>query len=79
MQPPLPEPLKHLSKPDAPKHIKTTQVAVLVEFWGFTQSGRDFVRKLERCGVLKPKTLKHQRHKFWSTEAVLNVWRIEQK
>ena len=77
--PPLPKGYQYLTGPTAPQYLKTGQVAKLMEFWGFTLSGRDFVRKLERCGALTPTPLKHQHGKRWATAKVLEVWRAEQK
>lgn len=74
--PPLPPHFSHLTRAGAPLHLSTADAAELLEFWGFTRSGRDFLRKLERCAVLVPVPVTHQRTKRWDTAAVLAIyWR----
>lgn len=74
--PPLPPRFSHLTAAGAPLNLSTADAAELFEFWGFTRSGRDFLRKLERCDVLAPVPLTHQRTKRWATAEVLGIyWR----
>lgn len=78
LQPPLPPKLKHLSRIEhRPIHLCASQVALLLEFWGFTINGAEHVKKLARCGVLKPVRLTHQRGLRFLTGQVLAVWETE--
>lgn len=77
--PPLPNKLKRLSGPHAPLYVATADVRALVEFWGFTRNGEDFVKKLVRCEVLKPVKLKHQRGNRFPTIAVLELYDQERQ
>ncbi len=75
--PPLPNQLKKLGGPNRPLHIATAEVRALVEFWGFTRNGEEFVKKLVRCKVLVPMKLKHQRGNRFETVAVLKLYETE--
>jgi hypothetical protein len=77
-RPPLPPGLTHLNEPSAPLLLSSIDAALLFEFWGFSRSGRTFLAKLERCAVLTPVMLKHQRGKRWKTQQVLEQWQGEQ-
>jgi hypothetical protein len=71
---PLPNHLRHLTGPEPPQLIGTTDVAQLFEFWGFARSGRDYLRKLEHSGTLTCVPVPLQKHKRWQTVAVLALW-----
>ena len=75
--PPLPPKLRKLSGPNAPLHLATAEVRVLVKFWGFTKNGEEFVKKLVRCQVLRPTKLKHQRGNRFETRTVLELYEQE--
>lgn len=75
--PPLPNQLKKLNGPNAPLHVATAEVRVLVEFWGFTRNGEEFVKKLVRCQVLRPTKLRHQRGNRFETRQVLELYEHE--
>lgn len=60
-----------------PVHLCSKQVAALVEHWGFTTNGHEFVRKLVRCGALEKVTFKHQRGWRFKTLQVLRYYREE--
>lgn len=55
-------------------HLCSKQVAALMEHWGFTTNGHEFVRKLVRCGALEKVTFKHQRGWRFKTLAVLRYY-----
>jgi hypothetical protein len=76
-KPPLPNELRKLNGPNAPLHVATKHVRKLVEHWGYTENGEDFVKKLVRCGVLKPVKLKHQRGNRFVTTKVLELYEQE--
>lgn len=78
LQPPLPRELKHLAQIERrPIHLCSAQVALLLEFWGFTRNGAEHVKKLSGCGVLHPVRLTHQRGLRFLTGQVLAVWETE--
>lgn len=71
---PLPPQLAHLTQPTAPLHLPSADVWQLLEFWGFTQNGKEYLRKLKHCGTIQPVRMRHQRNHAWSTTAVLALW-----
>lgn len=75
--PPLPNKLRKLAGTSAPLHVGTAEVRELVQHWGFTRNGEEFVKKLVRCGVLKPVRIKHQRGNRFETLAVLALYESE--
>lgn len=75
--PPLPYNLRKLASKSAPLHVGTAEVRELVQHWGFTRNGEEFVKKLVRCGVLKPVRMKHQRGNRFETEKVLELYEQE--
>lgn len=80
LHPPLPPQLKHLSRPEhRPIHISSSEVAVLLRYWGFTKNGEEHIRKLIRCELLKPVRLRHQRGLRFLTGQVLAVWEAEKE
>jgi hypothetical protein len=76
-KPPLPNGLRKLGCGDAPLHVGTAEVRELVQHWGFTRNGEEFVKKLVRCGVLKPVRMKHQRGNRFETLKVLELYEQE--
>lgn len=75
--PPLPPKLSYLTRAAAPLHVGTAEVRALVEFWGFTRNGEEFVKKLVRCGVLRPERFAHQRGNRYKTAEVLQLYETE--
>jgi len=75
---PLPAGLRKLKQESTrPVHLCSKQVAELMEHWGFTTNGQEFVRKLVRCGALRKVELKHQRGWRFKTLQVLRYYRDE--
>lgn len=79
LQPPLPRRMKHLAGLDAPLHLCRGDVAVLLEFWGFTRNGEEFLKKLVKCEVISPVKLAHQNNARYLTRQVLAVWETEKQ
>lgn len=73
---PLPCHLKQFES-EPPLHLCAADVAALMEHWGFTRSGKGFVRKLAKCEVLKPKKFRFQRGLRFDTNAVFAYYRKE--
>lgn len=54
--------------------IGTAEFAQLVEFWGYTRSGFEYVKKLERCGMITPHAVPGNRCKRWKTAEVMALY-----
>lgn len=75
---PLPAGLRKLKQESTrPVHLSSQEVAWLMEHWGFTRNGHEFVRKLVRCAALTKVEFKHQRGWRFKTLEVLEYYRTE--
>jgi hypothetical protein len=75
---PLPVGLrKLLREATRPVFLCSRETAALMEHWGFTANGHEFVRKLVRCGALKHFQFKHQRGWRFRTMDVLGYYQRE--
>jgi hypothetical protein len=79
LTPPLPSGLRHLAGIDRPIHIGSAKAARLLEFWGFTENGAEYLRKLVINDVVKPVRLSHSRNLRYLTLEVLAVWENEKE
>lgn len=75
---PLPSGLRKLRQETTrPVHLCSRETAALMEHWGFTTNGHEFVRKLVRCGALAKHEFKHQRGWRFKTLEVLGYYHRE--
>lgn len=74
---PLPPGRECLAQAHGPQMLGSAEVAELLEFWGFTRSGVDYLKKLEGSGVIRPVRLAHSRCKRWVTVEVLAIYQQE--
>lgn len=73
--PPLPEDLAHWgNEATRPLHCGSGDVARLLEHWGYTRNGREFVKKLRLSGALPEVKLKHVQKARYETATVLALW-----
>lgn len=73
---PLPVALRHLQE-EPPLHLSSGDVARLLEHWGVTRRGSNYVRKLMECGVLTARRFPLQRGLRFETAAVFGYYRRE--
>lgn len=72
---PLPPELKHLSDEETrPRHIGSSDVARLLEFWGFASNGLQHLKKLVGCGALTPRRIEHQRNLRFCVGALMEYY-----
>ena len=74
---PLPKRLREQWGDEPPLRLKTYTVACLLEYWGFTDNGAAYVKKLVRCGTLV-NVMKPGHDWRFDTQAVLAMWQEKQ-
>lgn len=76
--PPLPDCLKQRWGDVVPLRVKTYTAGILLEYWGFTENGPAYVKKLVRCGTLTNVMRPGLDWRF-DTLQVLALWQSEQR
>ena len=56
--------------------IGTAEFAQLVEFWGYSRNGFEYVKKLERCSMITAHYAPGNRCKRWKTSEVFALYTV---
>ncbi len=77
---PFPPGLSFLgSEATRPLFIKSGCVAALMEYWGFTDDGAQFVKKLAQSDLLRWRKFAHQRTRRYCVASVLEYYQREMR